>query len=159
VTTETTWDGLPTVTGFAVGQAIAALRKRDIATAPLLRRAGLSERDYAAADADPLHHRISAIRQAKFLDHAADATGDSVFGLHLAEQTDPRSAGILFYVASGARDLDEALKLFGGTFGSSTKPCASTRRDHPRASLSKSVLPIFRGIASGRTRSLEFPSS
>ena len=34
---------LPTVTGFAARQAIAALRKHNIATAPLLRRAGLSE--------------------------------------------------------------------------------------------------------------------
>jgi len=116
VTTEATWEGLPTVTGFAVGQAIAALRKRDIAVAPLLRRAGLSERDFAAADADPLHHRISAIRQAKFLDYAADASSDSAFGLHLAEQTDPRNAGILFYVASGAKDLDQALTLFGRYF-------------------------------------------
>jgi len=32
--------------------------------------------------------------------------------LHLAEETDPRDAGILFYVASGAKDLGENLALF-----------------------------------------------
>ena len=39
---------LPAVTGFAARQAIAALRKRNIATAPLLHRAGLSEHDFAS---------------------------------------------------------------------------------------------------------------
>jgi hypothetical protein len=59
---------LPTVTGFAARQAIAALRKRNIATAPLLRRAGLSDYDFPRGDGSPLHHRISAVGQAKFLD-------------------------------------------------------------------------------------------
>jgi hypothetical protein len=44
---------LPTVTGFAARQAIAALRKHNIATAPLLRRAGLSEHDFARRDSSP----------------------------------------------------------------------------------------------------------
>jgi AraC-like DNA-binding protein len=100
------------VTGFAARQAIAALRKHNIATAPLLRRAGLSEYDFARGDSSPLHHRISAVGQAKFLDYAAAAMDDSAFGLHLAEQADPRDAGILFYVASGAQNLGEALTLF-----------------------------------------------
>ena len=37
---------------------------------------------------------------------------DSAFGLHLAEQANPRDVGILFYVASGAQSLGEALTLF-----------------------------------------------
>jgi AraC-like DNA-binding protein len=41
---------------------------------------------------------------------------DSAFGLHLAEQTDPRDAGMLFYVASGAKDVGEALGLFARYF-------------------------------------------
>jgi len=107
---------LPTVTGFAARQAIAALRKHDIAAAPLLRRAGLSEYDFARGDNSPLHHRVSAVAQAKFLDYAAEAMDDSAFGLHLAEQADPRDAGILFYVASGAHNLGEALTLFARYF-------------------------------------------
>ena len=55
---------------------------------------------------------MSAEAQAKFLDYAAEALDDSAFGLHLAEMTDPRDAGILFYVASGAKDFGEALALF-----------------------------------------------
>ena len=37
---------------------------------------------------------------------------DGAFGLHLAKETDPRDAGILFYVTSGAKDIGEALALF-----------------------------------------------
>jgi AraC-like DNA-binding protein len=107
---------LPTVTGFAARQAIAALRKHNIAIAPLLRRAGLSEYDFARGDSSPLHHRVSAVGQAKFLDCAAEAMDDSAFGLHLAEQANPRDAGILFYVASGAQNLGEALTLFARYF-------------------------------------------
>ena len=64
--TEGETELLPTVTGFAARQAIAALRKHNIATAPLLRRAGLSEYDFARGDSSPLRHRISAVGQAKF---------------------------------------------------------------------------------------------
>jgi hypothetical protein len=45
---ETTRQALPTVTGFAAKQAIAALRTHNINIAPLLRRAGLLEKDLAA---------------------------------------------------------------------------------------------------------------
>ena len=116
MTEDGTEQVLPTVTGFAARQAIAALRKHNIATAPLLRRAGLSEYDFARHDSSPLHHRVSAVGQARFLDYAAEAMDDSAFGLHLAEQADPRDAGIIFYVASGAQTLGEALTLFARYF-------------------------------------------
>jgi len=41
---------------------------------------------------------------------------DSAFGLHLAERTNPRVAGILFFIASGAKDINEALALFARSF-------------------------------------------
>ena len=56
---------LPTVTGFAANQAIAVLRKHNIPTAALLRRAGLSEQEFAAGDVSSLNHRVSAVGQAK----------------------------------------------------------------------------------------------
>jgi AraC-like DNA-binding protein len=110
VTEETTRQALPTVTGFAAKQAIAALRTHKINPAPLLHRAGLS--DLTVAGHSPLHHRVSAVGQARFLDYVAEALDDSAFGLHLAEQTDPHDAGILFYVASGAKNFGDALALF-----------------------------------------------
>ena len=106
---------LPTATGFAAKEVIAALRKREIAVSPLLHRAGLSAHDLTrpAAD-DPIGHlhRISAGGQAKLLDYAAEAVGDTAFGLHLAEETDPRDAGIAFYAASAANNVGETLVLY-----------------------------------------------
>ena len=88
-------------------QAIAALRKRNIEVAPLLRRVGLSE-----GDLDNRQRRISANAQAKLLECAAEALDDSAFGLHLAQQANLREAGLLFYVTSAARTLGETLPLY-----------------------------------------------
>ena len=110
---ETSQQGLPTTTGFAAREAIAMLRKHNIATAPLLLRAGLSEHGLARADeGNGLPLRVSAIGQCKFLEYAAEAMNDSAFGLHLAGQIDPRDVGMFFYAGSAARDLGESLELF-----------------------------------------------
>jgi AraC-like DNA-binding protein len=106
MTEETTRQVLPTATGFAARQAIAALRKRQIAIEPLLQHVGLSERDLDG------QRRISAIAQSKLLEHAAEALGDSAFGLHLAQQTDPREARLLFYVTSAATNVGDTIALF-----------------------------------------------
>jgi AraC-like DNA-binding protein len=97
----------PTVTGFAAKCAIAALQKRNIAARPLLLRAGLPEHAF-----DKPERRLSAEGQVKFLEYAAEAMGDPAFGLHLAEQSSPREAGLLFYIVSAAKNLGEALALF-----------------------------------------------
>jgi hypothetical protein len=150
---------LPTVTGFAAKQVVAALRKRGVVTAPLLHRAGLSEHDFEAGRGSPTNHRVSAEAQAKLLDYAAEAMGDSAFGLHLAEQTDPRDAGILFYVASGAKNVGEALALFERYFRIVNEAVRLKLTKTPRkASLPTSSLSTFRGTWSGKTQSLEFPS-
>ena len=104
---DTTRQVLPTATGFAARQAIAVLRKRNIEVAPLLRRVGLSERDL-----DNRQRRISANAQVKLLECAAEALGDSAFGLHLAQQANLREAGLLFYVTSAARTIGETLPLY-----------------------------------------------
>jgi AraC-like DNA-binding protein len=106
MTQETTRQVLPTATGFAARQAIAAIRKRNIAVEPLLRSAGLTERDMEG------QRRISAIAQTKLLEHAAEALGDSAFGLHLAQQTNPREARLLFYVSSAATNVGETIALY-----------------------------------------------
>jgi AraC-like DNA-binding protein len=104
--TEATQQRLPTVTGFATRCAAVALRKHNVAIAPLLERAGISEHDF-----DNRQHRISAAAQSEFLECAAEALDDSAFGLHLAEAANPREAGLLFYVASAAKNLSESLAL------------------------------------------------
>ena len=106
MTQETTRQVLPTATGFAARQAVAAIRKRNVAVEPLLRSARLTERDMAG------QRRISAIAQTKLLEHAAEALGDSAFGLHLAQQTNPREARLLFYVTSAATNVGETIALY-----------------------------------------------
>jgi len=98
---------LPTVTGFAVGCAIAALREKGVPALPLLERVGLSQPDFSVPQ-----RRLPAAAQGEFLEAAAEAIGDSAFGLHLAERSDPREIGILFYVASAAKTLGDALAVF-----------------------------------------------
>jgi len=106
VTEETSRQVLPSAVGFAARQAIVALHKHNVPIAALLKRAGISEGGF-----DNPQPRISAMAQGKLLEYAADALGDGEFGLHLAEQANPREAGLLFYVASAAEDIGHALAL------------------------------------------------
>jgi AraC-like DNA-binding protein len=102
---------LPTVAGFAIRCALAALQERDIPVRQLFYRAGLSEPQFASP-----WRRVTAASQGEFLEHAAEAMGDTAFGLHLAERSDPREIGLLYYVATAARDLGEAFALFARYF-------------------------------------------
>jgi AraC-like DNA-binding protein len=97
---------LPSATGFAARLAVAVLRKHNVPTASLLKRAGVLE-----GDIDTRRNHISALAQGKLLEYAAEALGDDEFGLHLAEGANPREAGMLFYVASAAEDIGDALAL------------------------------------------------
>ena len=107
MTEETTRQVLPTATVFAARQAIAALQNHDVTVDQLLRRVGLSERDF-----DNRQGRVSAGAQSKLLEYAAEALNDSAFGLHLAQQANPREVGLLFYVGSAAKNVSEAVALY-----------------------------------------------
>ncbi len=96
----------PTTTGFPARRAVAALRKHDIDPAPLLQRVGLSEQDL-----DNQENRISSAAQARLLEFAADALHDPSLGFRLATEADPRELGLVFYLASAAKDLGEAIAL------------------------------------------------
>ena len=74
-------------------------------------RAGLSEHSI-----DDPRARVSALGQARFLEYSAEALGDAAFGLHLAEEGNPRDGGLLFYVGSAARNLGEAMALLARYF-------------------------------------------
>jgi len=82
------------------------LRKQKVPISSLLKRAGVSE-----SDIDNRQHRISALAQGKLLEYAGEALGDHEFGLHLAQQANPREVGLLFYAASAADDIGDALAL------------------------------------------------
>jgi len=98
---------LPTATGFAARRAVVALRTHGVDPAPLLERFGLSEE---AVNTDQI--RVSAAAQARFLEAAAEALHDPDLGFHLAAEANPRGVGLLFYVASAAKELGEAITLF-----------------------------------------------
>lgn len=106
MTGETRLTILPSATGVAARQAIAFLRARDVPIASLLSRAGVSE-----SDIDNPQRRIAAMAQGKILEYAAETLGDSEFGLHLAQNVNPREAGLLFYVSAAAEDIGDALAL------------------------------------------------
>ena len=107
MTEERIGQALSTATGFGARLTIAVLKKHNVAPAPILGRAGLSEQDF-----DSRQCRISAASESKCLEYAAEAMDDSAFGLHLAEEANPREAGLPFYIASAANNLGEALELF-----------------------------------------------
>ena len=106
MTGDTSRTILPSATGFAARQAIAFLRERDVPIASLLSRSGISENDI-----DNCQRRIAAMAQGKILEYAAETLGDSEFGLHLAQNMNPREAGLLFYVSAAAEDIADALAL------------------------------------------------
>jgi AraC-like DNA-binding protein len=106
VTEETRGELLPSATGFAARRTIAVLRARNVPIAASLTCAGIPK-----GDIDNCQGRISALAQGKLLEYAAEALGDHEFGLHLAEQANPREAGLLFYVASAAEHVGDALAL------------------------------------------------
>jgi AraC-like DNA-binding protein len=97
----------PTVTTFAIRQALGALHRHGVPAEPLVERAGL-----AGVNLRDPQTRVSAGRQGRFLELTAEALGDASFGLHLAVGTNPREMGLLYYVTSSPKRLRDALSLF-----------------------------------------------
>ncbi len=97
----------PTVTTFAIRQALGALHRHGVPAESLVERAGL-----AGCDLSDPHTRVPAGRQGRFLELTAKALGDDAFGLHLAAGTNPRELGLLYYVTSSPKCLRDALSLF-----------------------------------------------
>ena len=91
--------------GVATRVTIARLKSAGVDPAPLLAKAGLARPKRAGAP-----HRINAEGQLRFLELAAEALDDAAFGFHLAQATDLREIGILYYVAAASRDLGDAIR-------------------------------------------------
>ena len=91
--------------GVATRVTIERLKGAGVDPAPLLAKAGLSRPKHAD---EP--QRINAEGQLKFLEIAAAALGDSALGFHLAQTTDLREVGVLYYVAAASRDIAEAVR-------------------------------------------------
>jgi AraC-like DNA-binding protein len=95
----------PKVEGGIARVAAERCRLAGVAVAPLLRRAGLTERDMV-----DLRSRIPASKQVAFLNLAADALGDALLGFHIAQDVDLRRAGLIYYVLASSATFGEAVK-------------------------------------------------
>lgn len=72
----------------------------------ILKQAGLAE-----YDPEDRQMRILAVRQARLIELASEAAADTAFGLHLAFDSNPREAGLLFYAFAAANDVRGGLSL------------------------------------------------
>jgi hypothetical protein len=91
--------------GIAARETLRHLEENRIDPDPLLAEAGLSRGQL-------LQERggISVASQCRFLELAAAAANDSLFGLRCAAEMDLRGGGILFYFASSSATVAEALE-------------------------------------------------
>jgi len=96
---------LPTATGQLARYAYARARKAKIELLPLLKEVGLTHRQIEDQDC-----RIAARAQIKFLNAVANALQDPLLGFHIAQSTDLRELGLLYYVAASSETLDDVLQ-------------------------------------------------
>jgi AraC-like DNA-binding protein len=103
------WAMMSTTTvGMGMRRAVAALRARKIDPRTLLRRAGLPRADLS----DPAQ-RVPAEREAAFIEMAAEAANEPLFGLRLAEEAETRQTGLIYYVADCAPTVREGIANYG----------------------------------------------
>jgi Arabinose-binding domain of AraC transcription regulator, N-term len=102
----------PDALGLATRLAVARLGDADIVVEPLLRRAGLSVTQISSKDM-----RIGVASQIMFLELAAQALHDPLFGFRLARDAEVRQLGLLYYVAALSETLGEALLEVGKHVG------------------------------------------
>jgi AraC-like DNA-binding protein len=95
---------LPTCIGFLSRPAYERGRQKEIEVGTLLKQSGLSARTITNENI-----QIDVQNQIKFVELVAKATGDKLFGFHLAQAYDPREIGLLYYVAASADTLWDAL--------------------------------------------------
>jgi AraC-like DNA-binding protein len=98
-------DALPTTAGILTRLACARVREAGIELKPLLRRAGLTDRQVEDDRA-----RIKVRSQIRFLEIVADALQDDSLGFHIAQKFDLREIGLIYYVLASSDLLGEALR-------------------------------------------------
>lgn len=96
---------LPSTAGRAARNAYAQLLAKGIPTAPLLARARLTRHQLLDDD-----FRLNSHAQIEFLQLAAEALSDDLFGFRLARDTEMRDMGLLYYVLASSANLREVLQ-------------------------------------------------
>ena len=96
---------LPTAGGGIARLAYARARRAGIELRPLLKKAGLTDQRLKDRGSRlPVEHQI------QFLNLAANALHDEWLGFHLAQLSDLRELGLIFYVAASSETLGDALR-------------------------------------------------
>ena len=98
-----TWH--PDAAGILTRLAYARAKASGIDTKVLLKQANLTINHIKNPDM-----RLGASNQIKFLNLAATAVRDDLFGFHLAQMVDLREFGFLYYVAASSETLGDALQ-------------------------------------------------
>lgn len=96
---------LPTATGGIARIAYARAREAGIEVDPLLKKAGLTHHQIENPNI-----RLTVRSQISFLNLIARALDDDFLGFHLAQPSDLREIGLLFYVMASSEKLQEALQ-------------------------------------------------
>ena len=96
---------LPSATGGISRLACQRLREAGFAVEPLLKKAGLS-----AGQISDSRARLPVAAQINFLNLAAEALQDDLFGFHLAKIPDFRELGLLYYVVASSDILQDVFE-------------------------------------------------
>ena len=96
---------IPGAAGGITRLAYARAKQAGIALKPLLKKAGLKEEQIEDAG-----RRLGVRNQIAFLNLVAEALPDEFLGFHLAQPTDLREIGLLYYVLASSQTLLEALQ-------------------------------------------------
>jgi AraC-like DNA-binding protein len=96
---------LPTATGGITRLAYLRARQSGIDLKSLVKKSGLAEGQIKDRGA-----RLHVQQQIKFLNLMALASQDDLLGFHLAQSSDLRQLGLLYYVASSSATLGDALQ-------------------------------------------------
>jgi AraC-like DNA-binding protein len=96
---------LPSATGGIARLAYARAKAAGIDTDPLLRKAGITQRQIE----DP-GLRLKVLDQVRFLNLVADALPDDHLGFHLALTSELREIGLLYYISASSETLGQAMQ-------------------------------------------------
>jgi AraC-like DNA-binding protein len=99
------FNSLPTTTGVIARAAYARALNAGLEVGPLLKAAHLTP-----AQAKNARFRVPVKTEIKLLNEIADRLPDPSLGLHLAEDIDLRTMGLLYYVLASSETLGDSLK-------------------------------------------------
>ena len=128
--------------GIAARETLRYLEENEVDAEPLLGEAGLSRGQLSQQRGG-----ISVAAQYRFLELAATAADDSLFGLHLAAEMDLRSAGILFSLGASSATVSEALENMARYAGTTSEAVVIELSRHKDA-----TVVTMRPVAHGELR-------